>query len=104
VHKALNAIRGVEAQDVFPTIYRLNTAQSIQQVAVPAGFSSAEVLLFEAQPNYLTLHPLLFRCWRHLRADRQSIRIARTLSLLHSGQADGLIDLLARGSRGVQPG
>jgi SAM-dependent methyltransferase len=59
-HKAINELRGTPGEDIFPTVYGLNTPEDIDRIASAAGFSRVELAMFEVQPNYLTFHPLFF--------------------------------------------
>jgi len=52
-HRWVNARRGVEVQDVFPTFYRCNARHRLQGYALRSGFQLVEMQMLETRPNYL---------------------------------------------------
>jgi SAM-dependent methyltransferase len=60
-HVWFNARRGREAEDSFPTEYRVNDRRTIERLCWQTGFSVAELRLIEPKPDYLTFHPLAYR-------------------------------------------
>ncbi|MBI3490305.1 MAG: class I SAM-dependent methyltransferase [Acidobacteria bacterium] len=61
VHRFVKSGHGVEAKDVFPTYYRVNTPATIERLAREAGLSPTRVDLVESSPNYLEFSRLLYR-------------------------------------------
>ena len=61
LHRLAKAGHGVEADDVFPTLYRANTGGAIRRLAADAGFQVASIEWFEASPNYLEFSRVLYR-------------------------------------------
>lgn len=55
VHKKVNALRGREEEDTFPTVYRVNTPAQLERVAATAGLEVEWVRLVEGRPEYLRL-------------------------------------------------
>lgn len=54
-HVFYNKLRGVSAEDVFPTRYKVNSKKSLQENAKKAGFSVVELKLVEGRPEYLRI-------------------------------------------------
>jgi len=52
-HLAYNRWRGVDAHDIFPTIYRANTAGRLRRLCERAGFDVEDLQQFETEPEYL---------------------------------------------------
>jgi ubiquinone/menaquinone biosynthesis C-methylase UbiE len=51
---------GRKEEDVFPTVYKLNTAATIKSLAAQSGFSKTDVKLFSLPPGYLRASTFLF--------------------------------------------
>ena len=56
LHVAFNRWRGVDARDVFPTVYRANTAGRLRALAEGAGLAVERLERFETEPEYLAFH------------------------------------------------
>ncbi len=54
-HVFYNKLRGVSADDVFPTRYRVNSKKSLSENAKTAGFSVVDIKLVEGRPEYLRI-------------------------------------------------
>jgi SAM-dependent methyltransferase len=52
-HLKYNRWRGVDAHDIFPTVYRANTASRLRSLFENAGLSIEELQQFETEPEYL---------------------------------------------------
>jgi SAM-dependent methyltransferase len=62
IHRRLvSKIFRVPEDDVFPTLYRANTASSIRTTLEAAGFVQKELRMLNHYPAYLMFSPLLFR-------------------------------------------
>lgn len=59
-HVAFNRWRGVDARDVFPTVYRANTAGRLRRLLEGAGLEVERLDQFETEPEYLAFHPLAY--------------------------------------------
>lgn len=55
-HEAFNRVRGVDERDVFPTVYRANTAGRLRSLAEQAGLVVERLERFETEPEYLAFH------------------------------------------------
>ena len=60
LHLALNRRRGLAEHDVFPTLYRANTAADLRRLATGAGLCVERLEAFETEPEYLAFHPLAY--------------------------------------------
>jgi len=61
-HRALvSRIFQIPEDDVFPTVYRANTARAIRKAMRPAGLSEVELRMINHYPAYLMFSPVLFR-------------------------------------------
>src|SRR5712691_12551584 len=60
-HVWFNERRGMEAEDSFPTAYRINDRRTISRLAALNGFKVHRLDLIEPKPDYLTFHPLAYR-------------------------------------------
>jgi SAM-dependent methyltransferase len=56
LHVAFNRWRGVDARDVFPTVYAANTAGRLGWLAENAGLTIERLDRFETEPEYLAFH------------------------------------------------
>ena len=56
VHLAFNHWRGVDVRDIFPTVYRANTAGRLRSLATNAGLEIERLARFETEPEYLAFH------------------------------------------------
>ena len=52
-HLTYNRWRGVDAHDIFPTVYRANTARRLRSLYEAAGFDVEHFYQFETEPEYL---------------------------------------------------
>ena len=52
-HLKFNQSRGVDAHDIFPTVYRANTAGRLRSLYERAGFEIERLEQFETEPEYL---------------------------------------------------
>lgn len=52
-HLKYNSWRGVDVHDIFPTVYRANTAGRLRQLYDRAGLDVEQLLQFETEPEYL---------------------------------------------------
>ena len=52
-HLKYNQWRGVDAHDIFPTVYRANTAARLRSLYEAAGLRVEELQQFETEPEYL---------------------------------------------------
>jgi hypothetical protein len=55
VHVFYNKLRGREARDTFPTVYRCNTASAVEDYACKAGFRVVDIQMWEGRPEYLRI-------------------------------------------------
>ncbi len=53
LHVMFNQWRGVDAHDIFPTVYRANTAGRLRALYEQAGFEVEHLYQFETEPEYL---------------------------------------------------
>jgi len=53
LHVKFNEWRGVDAHDIFPTVYRANTARRLRALYERAGFEVERLEQFETEPEYL---------------------------------------------------
>jgi SAM-dependent methyltransferase len=60
LHVWFNRRRGVEERDVFPTLYRANTAGRLRRLLEGAGLTVERLDRFETEPEYLAFHPLSY--------------------------------------------
>ena len=54
-HQFVNRIRGREAEDTFPTLYRANSERQIGHIAAVSGFDLERIDLIEGRPEYLRM-------------------------------------------------
>jgi len=59
-HLRFNRSRGVDERDVFPTVYRANTAGRLRALLEGAGLVVERIDQFEAEPEYLAFHPVAY--------------------------------------------
>jgi SAM-dependent methyltransferase len=59
-HRAYNELRGRKSHDTFPTLYRANSQEALNNIFSSAGFTNCRVTQHEVAPNYLTLAAPLF--------------------------------------------
>ena len=59
-HAVSKLARGIpdDAQDVWPTFYRLNSRKRIRAYAHQVGFRDIQLRMVEMEPSYLRFHPL----------------------------------------------
>jgi len=60
LHVWFNRRRGVPERDVFPTLYRANTAGRLRRLLGGAGLTVERLERFETEPEYLAFHPLSY--------------------------------------------
>jgi len=60
LHVAFNRWRGVPERDVFPTLYRANTAGRLRRLFEGAGLTGERLERIETEPEYLAFHPLAY--------------------------------------------
>lgn len=60
-HEWINQRRGLQADDVFPTFYRVNTPRALRRVAADAGFRVRRLSLVEGRPEYLRFFSWTYR-------------------------------------------
>ncbi len=53
LHLRFNRSRGVDAHDIFPTVYRANTERRLRALYEDAGFEVEHLYQFETEPEYL---------------------------------------------------
>ena len=53
LHLRFNQWRGVDAHDIFPTVYRANTAARLRSLYERAGLAIERIEQFETEPEYL---------------------------------------------------
>lgn len=56
-HLKYNQWRGVDAHDIFPTVYRANTAGRLRSLYDGAGMDVEQLYQFETEPEYLAFFP-----------------------------------------------
>lgn len=59
-HRFYNRLRGREAVDTFPTVYRLNSAREINRHARDSGLTVTRIRFVEGRPEYLRLTALTY--------------------------------------------
>lgn len=59
-HQFVNRLRGRDEVDTFPTVYRANTPQDVQDLASRTGFLVRRVELIESRPEYLRISALSY--------------------------------------------
>ncbi len=59
-HLRFNRSRGVDERDVFPTVYRANTAGRLRSLLGAAGLEVERVDQFETEPEDLAFHPAAY--------------------------------------------
>ena len=52
-HLRYNRWRGVDVHDIFPTVYRANTAARLRELCAAAGLDVEDLAQFETEPEYL---------------------------------------------------
>lgn len=60
LHVWFNRRRGVKERDVFPTLYRANTAGRLRRLLEGAGLTVERLDRFETEPEYLAFHPATY--------------------------------------------
>jgi SAM-dependent methyltransferase len=60
LHTAVNRRRWLGEHDVFPTLYRANTAADLRRLARGAGLHVERLEAFETEPEYLAFHALAY--------------------------------------------
>jgi ubiquinone/menaquinone biosynthesis C-methylase UbiE len=59
-HQFINRIRGRDAADTFPTLYRSNTVPTVRALAARAGFEVVDIDRVEGRPEYLRMNPITY--------------------------------------------
>ncbi len=54
-HEMVTRLRGRQAADTFPTLYRANTPGALRRLAAKTGFRIDELRLVESRPEYLRI-------------------------------------------------
>ncbi len=52
-HRRYNSWRGIDVHDIFPTVYRANTASRLRSLYDGAGMDVEQLYQFETEPEYL---------------------------------------------------
>jgi SAM-dependent methyltransferase len=52
-HRTFNSWRGIDVHDIFPTVYRANTARRLRSLYDGAGMDVEQLYQFETEPEYL---------------------------------------------------
>jgi ubiquinone/menaquinone biosynthesis C-methylase UbiE len=60
-HVSFNRWRGVDAHDIFPTVYRANTARRLRALYEDAGFEVEHLYQFETEPEYLAFSTVTYK-------------------------------------------
>lgn len=82
-HRIVVRKRGRAAEDVFPTLYRCNTPESLRKVAASAGLEVRSLELFESRPEYCRIiWPLYLAGALYERVVNRFPRLARYRVLL----------------------
>lgn len=61
-HQWYNGLRGLDAEDIYPTHYRANAASAVRRIASGAGLDVERIELIEGRPEYLRLAAPLYAC------------------------------------------
>ena len=61
-HQWYNGLRGMDADDIYPTHYRANTAAAIRREAAAVGLEVERIERIEGRPEYLRLAAPLYAC------------------------------------------
>ncbi len=61
-HQFVNRLRGRAEIDTFPTFYRANTLEDVQELAKHTGFIVRKVELVEGRPEYLRISLISYIC------------------------------------------
>ncbi len=56
LHVVFNNWRGVDTRDIYPTVYRANTAGRLRQLSADAGMDVESLEQSETEPEYLAFH------------------------------------------------
>lgn len=59
-HEFVNELRGREAHDTFPTLYRCNTLRRVEQFARQIDFPVVDMAMWEGRPEYLRMATPLY--------------------------------------------
>ena len=59
-HRFYNRIRGREAEDTFPTQYKVNSVKDVYKLAAATGLKVSRVELVEGRPEYLRIFAPLY--------------------------------------------
>lgn len=59
-HEWVNSLRGRDAADTYPTLYRANTARDVRRLAESSGFEVVALEHIEGRPEYLRMNSLLY--------------------------------------------
>lgn len=59
-HEWVNSLRGRDAADTYPTLYRANTARDVHRFAESSGFEVVSLEHVEGRPEYLRINGLTY--------------------------------------------
>ncbi len=59
-HEIVSRLRGMDAEDTFPTKYRANSAGKIAKLADESGFQVKRIELIESRPEYLRFNAFTY--------------------------------------------
>jgi len=59
-HRFYNRIRGREAEDTFPTQYKINSVKDVHKLSMTAGLKVSRIELVEGRPEYLRIFAPLY--------------------------------------------
>lgn len=60
IHRVVNAWRGRQPEDTFPTFYAVNTRHALRAVAREAGLRVDAIRLIEGRPEYLRMNGMTY--------------------------------------------
>ena len=82
-HQWYNGLRGMDADDIYPTHYRANSAAAITSIAAAAGLDVERIERIEGRPEYLRLAaPLYAAGWAYERIVNATEALAGCRSVL----------------------
>ena len=77
-HQLVNRLRGLDDEDSFPTLYRVNTPEDIRAVAAETGFVVEKIDLLDGRPEYMRISaPTYVLGWMAERANHHIPALAR---------------------------